>query len=64
VTLPDSLRVVTFKGTRMLKSRPANLFPQPGLYAFDSRRFEKDGVTRTERHLGHRVTSIKTRDAN
>ncbi|MEO8863031.1 MAG: hypothetical protein ABI354_01780 [Candidatus Saccharimonadales bacterium] len=59
VTLPGSLRVATFKGTRMVKNRPASLFPQPGLYTFDSRRFDEGGVTRTERHLGHKIISVK-----
>jgi hypothetical protein len=62
VTLPDQLHVATFRGERLMKSRPASLFPRVGLYVFDSRRVEDNGVTRTECHLGHKVTTIKHKD--
>lgn len=64
VILPDSLRLVVFKDGEIARSRPASLFPKTGLYVFDSRRFEEGGVTRTERHLGHKVTGIKPRLAD
>ncbi len=62
VTNPDQLRVVTFRGERVVKSKPASLFPKLGTYVFDSRRFEENGVTKTERHLGHKVSSIEYKD--
>jgi hypothetical protein len=58
ITDPEQLQVVTFRGDRVIKSKPASLFPKIGLYVYDSRRFEEDGVTKTERHLGHKVSSI------
>ena len=62
VTNPNQLQVATFRGERVIKSKPASLFPKVGSYAYDSRRFEEDGVTKTERHLGHKVSSIQYKD--
>ncbi len=62
VTHPDQLQVATFRGGRVIKSKPASLFPRAGAYVFDTRRFEENGVLRTERHLGHKVSSIQYRE--
>ncbi|MCX6727459.1 MAG: hypothetical protein NTX11_01435 [Candidatus Saccharibacteria bacterium] len=65
VSSPDRLLVATLSDGKVVKSRPASLFPVIGTYPFDSRTFEEDGEVKTERHIGHRVTSIqhKTTDA-
>jgi hypothetical protein len=62
ITNPNALLVATFRGERFIKSKPASLFPQVGLYVFDSRHYEEDDTTKTERHLGHKVTSIQYKD--
>ena len=66
VVSPDRLLVATFRDDRVVKSRSASLLPIIGRYPFDSRTFEEGGEVRTERHIGHRVTSIqhKIADAN
>lgn len=58
ITHPDSLLIATFRGDKVVKSKPVSLFPRVGAHVFDSRRFEQDGVIKTERHLGHKVSSI------
>ncbi len=59
VTLSDQLMVATFRGDRIIKRKPASIMPKIGMYVFDSRRYEEGGVTKTERHLGHKVTAIR-----
>ncbi len=59
VSDPTALQVVTFRGDRVVKSKPASILPQVGLRVFDSRRYLENGATKTERHLGHRVVSVQ-----
>ncbi|MDQ5886059.1 MAG: hypothetical protein QG628_456 [Patescibacteria group bacterium] len=59
VSSPDQLVVATLRDGTVVKSRPASLFPVIGTYPFDSRTFEEDGLAKTERHIGHRITAIK-----
>ena len=61
VTNPHALQVATFRGDRLVKSKPASLFPKEGLHVFDLRRYEENGITKTERHLGHKVIAITTK---
>jgi hypothetical protein len=60
VTNPDQLRITTFRRGRILRSKAASLYPRIGAHVYDSRRYDDNGVTKTERHLGHKVTSIKS----
>jgi len=59
VSQPDQLVIATFRGEHMVRSKPASLIPRVGAYVYDSRQFEEDGRTRTERHLGHKVSEIR-----
>ena len=59
ITDPSRLMLATFKGDIISRTKPASLMPRIGAYVYDSRRFEENGVTRTERHLGHKVTDIQ-----
>lgn len=58
ISNPDRLSVTTFRRGKILRSKPASLQPRLGAHVYDSRRFEENGAVRTERHLGHKVTSI------
>lgn len=55
---PSRLSLAIYQGDHIAKSRPVSLFPKIGSYVFDTRQYEQDGVQKTERHLGHKVTAI------
>lgn len=59
---PERLYLATYQDGQIAKSRPVSLFPKIGSYVFDTRQFEENGVVRTERHLGHKVTSINYKE--
>ena len=59
IRYPDQLHVASTRRGGTIVSKPASLFPRVGAYAFDSRRYEENGITRTERHLGYKVTKIQ-----
>ena len=62
ISNPDRLQVAVFRGDKIVRSKPASLRPRLGAYVFDSRRYEHEGVVHTERHLGHKVSTIKYKD--
>lgn len=62
VQYPDNIVLATFKDGQILKSKPASLSPAVGKYVFDTRHFDDNGTLKTERHLGHKVTSIRYKE--
>ncbi len=61
VLQPDKLALALTRDGEIITSKSVSLFPAVGKYVYDSRTFDENGVKRTERHLGHKVTSIKNR---
>jgi hypothetical protein len=58
VTLPSNLYLTITRGNQIIKFNGASLEPTVGANVFDTRHYEENGRTMTERHLGNKVTEI------
>lgn len=58
VSNPDSLYLAILNNGKIVKTNKASLEPTVGTSVYDSRHYQQDGVTMSERHLGNKVTEL------
>jgi hypothetical protein len=58
VTNPDRVYLVIVQNNKIIKDKKASLRPVIGWSPFDTRQFQRNGETFTERHLGNKVVEI------
>lgn len=55
---PNNIYLAIVKNGQIIKNNRAVLQPTVGYNVFDTRQFQKNGQTMTERHLGNKVTEM------
>jgi hypothetical protein len=58
ITNPDEVYLTAMRNGLVIGATKASIQPEVGAHVFDTRQYEDDGKTYTERHLGNKVVKI------